>query len=55
MTDPNETANLVGEITEAWREHLAKEAAEDISLDDDEHAIAIGRQATPKPELSMGD
>ena len=27
MTDPNETANVVGEITEAWREHLAEEAA----------------------------
>ena len=27
MTDPNETANVVGEITEAWRDHLAEEAA----------------------------
>jgi hypothetical protein len=27
MTDPNETANVVAEITEAWREHLAEEAA----------------------------
>jgi hypothetical protein len=27
MTDPNETANLVNGITEAWREHLAAEAA----------------------------
>ena len=27
MTDPNETANVVGEITDAWREHLAEEAA----------------------------
>jgi hypothetical protein len=27
MTDPNETANLVDEITEAFREHLAEEAA----------------------------
>ena len=28
MTDPNETANLVGEITEAWRQHVAEEGAE---------------------------
>ena len=27
MTDPDETANVAGEITEAWREHLAEEAA----------------------------
>jgi hypothetical protein len=27
MTDPDETANLVAEITEAFREHLAEEAA----------------------------
>ena len=27
MTDPDETANLVNEITEAWREHEAEEAA----------------------------
>ena len=26
-SDPNETANVVGEITEAWCEHLAEEAA----------------------------
>ena len=28
MTGPAETANLVGEITEVWREHLAAEGAE---------------------------
>jgi hypothetical protein len=28
MTDPDETANTVGEIIEAWREHLAEEGAE---------------------------
>jgi hypothetical protein len=27
MTDPDETANLVAESTEAWREHVAEEAA----------------------------
>jgi hypothetical protein len=27
MTDPNAIANLVGEITEAWREHLAEMTA----------------------------
>jgi hypothetical protein len=27
MADPNETANLVGEITGAYREHAAAEAA----------------------------
>ena len=27
MTDPNETANLVTEVTEAWREHVAEEGA----------------------------
>ena len=27
MTDPNETANLVGQITGAYREHAAEEAA----------------------------
>jgi hypothetical protein len=27
MTDPGETADLVGESTEAWREHEAEEAA----------------------------
>ena len=26
MSDPNETANEVAEITQAWREHLAEEA-----------------------------
>ena len=26
MTDPDETANLVGEITRAYREHAAEEA-----------------------------
>jgi hypothetical protein len=27
MTDPNETANLVAEITRTWREHLAEAPA----------------------------
>lgn len=31
MTDPNETANLVGQLTWGYREHLAEEAGPEIT------------------------
>ena len=31
MTDPNETANLVGQLTQGYREHKAEEAGPEIA------------------------
>jgi hypothetical protein len=30
VTDPNETANLVGQLAQGYREHLAEEAGSEI-------------------------
>jgi hypothetical protein len=55
VTDPNETAKVVGEITEAWREYLAEEAAKRPLTCNDASIGNIADQVTRYGELSQHD
>jgi hypothetical protein len=51
MTEPNETANLVGEITEAYRAHIAAVPGPDPGSDIESQADALADASARLAEL----
>ena len=51
MTDPSETANLVGEITEAYRAHIAAAPGQSLGSDIEGQADALADDSARLAEL----